>query len=374
MLKIDYSIFRIQSSSFDYFLAGNALISLEYQRRWQAVRDLGDVTIRLQQAEGWMKKYQIKKSPLRQGHWLEYLFALNIAQFRSDIAAHILESNKKKPELHIAATATAFFKNLSWSQTGMLGMFEINNEVQNPHTSMGNQVELQNSFAFIRLLFDWEQSISGAWHKKTYRFIFRKTYELIREQLGSSVANSWRHHFYAAILLTHWILPYATATAFLLLSKTNKNKGLQGRTTWFSSVLMAPQNMHELTTAIRRDRQASSSIEQWRIIELIDAYQQQGLRLGRNVKEGQSISYFRLGFFQSGTTLVPDYEKGLPLPLKTVKEIQGKTLDELDCYIQEQFNSGIFVASEARALAIQTPIRSIRQENSSSRGRQRHDR
>ena len=97
--KINWTTMRPLPLHSDHFLAGNVLLHQEYQRRWKAVRDLGNVYIRLHQASGWFMQHHVKDSYKKQEYWLEYLTALNIAQFRADIASHVLESYKKHPEL-----------------------------------------------------------------------------------------------------------------------------------------------------------------------------------------------------------------------------------------------------------------------------------
>jgi hypothetical protein len=168
----------------DHFLAGNVLLYQEYQRRWKAVRDLGNVYIRLHQASGWFMQHHVKDSYKKQEYWLEYLTALNMAQFRADIASHVLESHKKHPELQATATAPRYLDKIAYSWDGMQGMFEMNGEIVPPHTATGNKVTITSSWALINLLFRWAndenntsnnnkgQAVVGAWQKKTYRLIF----------------------------------------------------------------------------------------------------------------------------------------------------------------------------------------------------------
>ena len=161
-------------------------------------------------------------------------------------------------------------------------MFEINGCRVPPHTTIDNKVTITSSWALIRLLFGWEneyhqQAVAGAWQKKTYRLIFRQTYEMILAQLGLGVANEWRHCFLTTILLTHWILPYATASSVLPLTKVNKKKGLQGWMTWFSTVLCKPglPSLGDITCAIRRehsDMGSGSDNEQWLICHIMFVY------------------------------------------------------------------------------------------------------
>ena len=188
----------------------------------------------------------------------------------------------------------------------MQDMFEVGGHRVPPHTAMGNKVALTSSWALINLLFGWDndtntQAVVGAWQKKTYRLIFRQTYEMILANLGLEAAKEWRHSFLTIVLLTHWILPYATATAFLPLTKVNKNKGLQGRMTWFSTVLRKPivQNLRDITRVIQRGSGKSgngSGDDQWLAMDLILAYEFQELIFDIDSKFKSNFSYFQLGF------------------------------------------------------------------------------
>jgi hypothetical protein len=352
--KINWSTIRLLPQYTDHFLAGNMLLHSEYQRRWRAVRDLGDVYIRLHQAGRWFATYNVQGSQRREEAWLEYLLALNIQQFHADTIQHALtSSNKTHPELSATATASSSssggtgLAKLSYCLQGMHTMFEVDEQLGPPHTAMGNVVAITSTWELLELLFGWEESPPkqrGPWQKKTYRLIFRQTYDLIASQLGARRAQEWYHQFLTTVLLTHWVLPYATATAFLPLSKTNKKKGMKGRMIWFSSVLQEPpafcplswpaglaRSLSNITTMIQLDA-LSRSQSKWRSSDLIDAYCKLGL-----FSKLSSMSFFKLGFSQDSTTLVPTWEHGKPLPLQMVLDIRDKTLDELDIYMQQEF-------------------------------------
>jgi hypothetical protein len=349
--KINWTTMRPLPLHTDHFLAGNLLLHAEYKRRWKAVRDLGDVYTRLQQAEGWFATYKVKDSRERKRVWLEYLTALNIQQFRADIIQHVLNSNKTHPELSATATATTTHRltNLSYCFQGMYKMFEVDGEAVLPHTATGNVVAITSTWDLVELLFEWDDTQSkpqGGWQNKTYRLIFHKTYDAIMAKLGEGTAQRWYDRFLATIILTHWILPYATATAFLPLTKTNKKKGLKGRMIWFSSILQEPpgfwtsswpgsfpRTLSDISRAIQQDTNLRGS-RGWQSEALIQEYLKYGLSLG-----SKKANPFKLGFQQDGTTLLPVWELGKLLELQMVTDIYNKTLDQLDIYMQEAFEA-----------------------------------
>jgi hypothetical protein len=63
------------------------------------VKDLRDVYIRFNQAESWYERYHVQRSVPLVDKWLEYLQALNLEQFDTDIWKAMLKSNKRCPEL-----------------------------------------------------------------------------------------------------------------------------------------------------------------------------------------------------------------------------------------------------------------------------------
>jgi hypothetical protein len=345
--KINWSTMRPLPPHTDHFLAGNLLLHSEYKRRWKAVRDLGDVYTRLHQAEGWVATHKVKDSKERKRVWLEYLTALNIRQFHADIIQHVLKSHKTHPELSATATAPHRLANLSYCFQGMCKMFEDHGEAVPPHTATGNVVAITSTWDLVELLFGWDDTQSKSprgWQNKTYRLIFHKTYDTIMAKLGEVTAQRWYDRFLATIILTHWILPYATATAFLPLTKTNKKKGLKGRTIWFSSILQEPpgfwtsswpggfpRTLSDISRVIRRDTALRGS-GGWQSEALIQEYLKYGLSVG-----SEKANPFRLGFEQNGTTLLPVWELGKPLVLQMVTDIHDKTLDQLDIYMQQAF-------------------------------------
>src|SRR5271167_721200 len=132
---------------------------------------------------------------------------------------------------------------------------------------------------------------------------------MILAQLGLDIADQWCHCFFTMILLTHWILLYATPTAFLPLSKINKKKGLRGWMTWFSTVLCEPaigyatlfglQSLGGITSVIQQEGSGSGT-NQWLAYDLLDAYELLELdlesRTGSRYQQG--IPDFQLGFQQ----------------------------------------------------------------------------
>jgi hypothetical protein len=229
----------------------------------------------------------------------------------------------------------------------MYEMFEVGGEVVPPHTAMGNTTKITSTWDLVELLFGWDDTqleSQRGWQKKTYRLIFHKTYDTIMAKLGEGTAQRWYNQFLATIILTHWVLPYATATAFLPLSKTNKKKGMKGRMIWFSTILQEPPVFHppgrlvnvprtlaDITTAIR---QGAGRGWQWHSADLIQEYTNNGLSL-----DAQGLGYFKLGSGQDGTTLLPMWEHGKPLPLQMVLDIHQKTLDQLEEYMQRELGA-----------------------------------
>src|SRR5450432_1295164 len=178
---------------------------------------------------------------------------------------------------------------------------------------------------------------------------------MILARLSLEEANEWRYSFLTTVLLTHWILPYATASTFLPLTKVSKKKGLQGRMTWFSTVLQKPglRSLGGLTYVIQQRASGSGSGSgPWLANELIYAYEFEALDFEMDPECRSDFCYFQLGFQQDGTTLLPTWEAGQPLTLQVMAAIQHKSLDELDSYIQDIFTKAEAAeAAEAEALA-----------------------
>ena len=244
-------------------------------------------------------------------------------------------------------------------------MFAIDGDPVPPHTATSNKVAITSAWTLVTFLFRQQatadnngQVLVAKWPKKTYQLIHEKTYETIKAHLGIVAAREWRRRLFMAVILTHWVLLYATATALLPRTKTNKNKGLQGRMIWFSSILQPPSrlsnsdsplSLYRLTAHVRCYSSGSGS-GQWLVEDLINDYQAEGL-----IAEPLQLSligHISLGFQQDGPALVPIFESGKPLPLKVMIEICGKTLDELDCYIQQEFEQLEEAEGEARTVAL----------------------
>jgi hypothetical protein len=345
--------------------------------------------MRLHQAQGWATQYSIQDSTGKANAWLTYLTKLNIVQFRADIAQHLLLSNKKYPELrpNITATAaatTAFFTKLTYCAEDMWEMFEVDGERVPPHTATSNKTEITSTWALLQLLFGWEEEMQpeekkreGAWRRKTYRLVLQKSFYLIKAVLGLAAAQSWYHQLLVTVMLTSWVLPYATATAFLPLTKTNRAAGLRARTIWFSSVFqegvhkwwhyskgsgeaslqVSPLLLGDITRQIkersrqeqrRRDRRGGGSGGRsprrlcWKSAEHLVAtfaelsifFPQEG-RL-KSDTEINSKGFFRLGRVQAGTRLIPLWESGRPIPLQHISQLPMMSLHELDEFIQQE--------------------------------------
>ncbi|KAF2844278.1 hypothetical protein T440DRAFT_525778 [Plenodomus tracheiphilus IPT5] len=195
-------------------LVGNLLLHQEYKRRWRAVKDLRDVFVRFNQAEGWYTQHQMARQPGVRRMWLEYLHALNLEQFDADVWKAMLAAHKRHPELS-PATADSV-DPISYCYRGMRQLFLVDGRETPPHLVTGNKIRHRNVGELLNFLFQWgEKEKRVGWGSKPYRLILQKTYEMIEGRLGHGAARQWLDEYFVLVRLTHWVLPYPSQVALL---------------------------------------------------------------------------------------------------------------------------------------------------------------
>ncbi len=294
--------------------------------------------------------------------WLSYLTALNIIEFRTEIARHLLASNKKHPELSTQMTTAIAtqFQQLSYSVDGMRSVFEVGGAPVTPHMATGNKSNITSSWDLIEMLFGWgEETVwkkpRVAWAKKPYCMILRKTFELVERILGTRTADEWLHQFKLVIMVTHWVLPYVTPGSFLPLTKSNRGLGQQARTTWFSTVYVNGGQKkgyrHTATGARWTQREEASTLAdatrktwlRYRMPEgssskdLVLMMESSGLRLPNF--GGPDTGCFQLGRRQYLTTIYPYWESGIPPQWPGVFSLPDLTIPEFDEYFRQQMDT-----------------------------------
>ncbi len=96
--KFNQTTQRLKPLHGENMLVGNIIVHKEYKRRQRVVKDLRDVFIRFNQAKSWYNQYNMQNNPPLQHKWLEYLHALNLKQFDSDIQKAMLKNYKRSPK------------------------------------------------------------------------------------------------------------------------------------------------------------------------------------------------------------------------------------------------------------------------------------
>jgi hypothetical protein len=337
--KFNWATWRFAPPHGENILVGNMLMHEEYKRRWRAVKDLRDVYVRFSQAEAWYDRYNVQAHPPLLAKWLEYLHALNLEQFDTDVWKVMLKSNKRSPEL--APDAVARQGEMQFCHYSMKRMFSINGTVVDPYFVTGNKMRFERVGALLNFLFLWEDGEDRAgWGHKPYRTILQKSFELIERRLGNRRANLWLDEFFHLVRLTHWVLPYATNTALISSTKTSYNQHLQGRMMWFSAVYAnpavvalpfqsQPRTLYDILWAARlevfgdgRDQHA------WSTTQLIKACYNQGLGV---VGQGKTEDFWVVGKKSVGLKgFEPLWERTRPPRLRMIEQIKGKSLDELE--------------------------------------------
>ncbi|KAI8931113.1 hypothetical protein NX059_012123 [Plenodomus lindquistii] len=237
--KMNWAILRFAPPHGENMLVGNLLLHQEYKRRWRAVKDLRDVFVRFNQAEGWYTQHQMAHQPGVRRMWLEYLHALNLEQFDADVWKAMLAAHKRHPELSPAAAESGV--PISYCYRGMRKLFLVDGRVTPPHLVTGNKIRYRTVGELLDFLFQWgDKEKRVGWGSKPYRLILQKTYEMIERRLGHGAARQWLDDYLVLVRLTHWVLPYPSEVALLRWTKQSRSRGLLRRMTWFSSIYSPP--------------------------------------------------------------------------------------------------------------------------------------
>jgi hypothetical protein len=337
--KFNWATWRFAPPHGENILVGNMLMHEEYKRRWRAVKDLRDVYVRFSQAEAWYDRYNVRANPPLLAKWLEYLHALNLEQFDTDVWKAMLKSNKRTSEL--APDAVARQGEIQFCHHSMKRIFSINGTSVAPHFVTGNKMRFERVGALLNFLFLWEDGEDRAgWGHKPYRTILQKTFELIERRLGNRRANLWLDEFFHLVRLTHWVLPYATNTALISSTKTSHSQHLQGRMMWFSAVYAnpavvalpfqsQPRTLYDILWAARQEVFGDSRDQHpWGTSQLIKACCSQGLKM---VGPDDTEDFWVVGRKSDGLKgFLPLWERTRPPRLTMMEQIKGKSLDELE--------------------------------------------
>jgi hypothetical protein len=347
--KFNCATRRLAPPHGDNMLVGNLLMHAEYKRRWRAVKDLRDVFVRFNQATGWYRQYNVQQHSLLLQKWLEYLHALNLEQFDTDVWKTMLAAHKSHPQLSPAALKQD--GNITFCYHGMKRMFLVDGVVSPPHLVTGNKMRFTTVDGLLRFLFLWEDDEERlGWGSKPYRIILQKSFEFIESQLGYSRARVWLDEFFYLVRLTHWILPYPSDRALIASSKTSRTQGLSRRMMWFSAVFADPSIpalrshkmpwtlMDLLWQAHRHSGRQRARSPSWEAPALIKACIKQGLPMPRR---DETVEHWIAGRKSAGNRgFLPVWEQGEPPTLAMRKRIRGMSLDELDslmvAFTQEQ--------------------------------------
>ncbi|TGO31397.1 hypothetical protein BHYA_1028g00010 [Botrytis hyacinthi] len=333
--KFNWATCRLASPHGDNILVGNALVHKEYERRWRAVKDLRDVYIRFNQAASWYDRYNLSCNDTLLNQWLEYLFALNIEQFNTDIWKEMLKSHKHSPEL--SPLAFQLQENIRFCYKGMKGLFLVDGVAAPPHFVTGNKMRFHKANDLLDFLFSWrdDQERRG-WAHKPYRIILQKTFELIERYMGKWVAEDWLKRFLYLVQLTHWVLPYPTQLNLIGSTKTNNNAGLKRRMMWFSSVYANdekvklplrehPQTLHDILRRASPKNFGPGRDNAWEADDLVIACSRQGFELD------ELLQHWVVGKYSIGSKgYIPLWERGMLPRLKMMEDIHQKGLDELE--------------------------------------------
>ena len=337
--KINWATWRFAPPHGENILVGNVLMHEEYRRRWRAVKDLRDVYIRFNQAESWYDRYDVQRSTALLGKWLEYLHALNVEQFDTDIWKAMLKSHKRSPEL--TSDAIKQKGDIRFCQSRMKRMFSVDGIVGPPHFVTGNKMRFERVTDLLDFLFLWEDGKERrGWGNKPYRAILQKSFELVERRLGYRRADKWLDEFFYLVRLTHWVLPYPSHSTFIMSTKTNRNQGLKGRMMWFSAVYADPEKVelpfrsHPITlygilwNARQQTFGDGRHQNAWDTSQLISACSAQGLKVHG---QEETEEFWVAGKRSIGSKgFVPVWERTQPPRLKMLEQTKNQSLDELE--------------------------------------------
>lgn len=337
--KFDWATWRLAPPHGENILVGNMLMHEEYKRRWRAVKDLRDVYIRFNQAESWYDRYHVQHSAALLGQWLEYLHALNLEQFDTDVWKAMLKSHKRSPEL--TPDAVARKGGFQFCQNHMKRLFSVDGAASLPHFVTGNKMRFERVADLLDFLFLWEDGQERrGWGSKPYRAILQKSFELIERRLGYPGAARWLDEFLHLVRLTHWVLPYPSNTALIATTKASRSQGLRGRMMWFSAVYANPAKvelpfrshattLHDLLWHARQQTFGNGRDQRaWGTSQLISACGDQGVRI---YGQEETEEYWVVGKRSAGPKgFLLVWERTPPPKLGMLGRIREKSLDELE--------------------------------------------
>jgi hypothetical protein len=337
--KFNWMTWRLAAPHGENILVGNVLMHEEYKRRWRAVKDLRDVYVRYNQAESWYDRYRVQQSPALLAKWLEYLHALNLEQFDTDVWKAMLKCNKRSPEM--TAEAIRQKGGFRFCYRDMKSMFSVDRDTGPPHFVTGNKMRFEKVADLLDFLFLWEDGQERrGWGNKPYRAILQKSFDLIERRLGYRTAEKWLDEFFHLVRLTHWVLPYPSNASFIMSTKTSRNQGLKGRMMWFSAVYANPEKvalpvrshprtLHDILWRARRQTFGDGRDQQaWSTSQLISACRAQGVKI-YGLEEAEE--YWVVGKRSAGLKgFKPVWERARPARLEMLEQIKGKSLDELE--------------------------------------------
>lgn len=90
------------------------------------------------------------------GKWLEYLHALNLEQFNTDVWKAMLRSNKRCPELPPDAVKQQ--GEIRFCYNGIKRIFRVDRVPYPPHFVTGNKMRFERAGNLLNFLFLWEDS------------------------------------------------------------------------------------------------------------------------------------------------------------------------------------------------------------------------
>jgi hypothetical protein len=337
--KINWATWRLAPPHGENILVGNVLMHEEYKRRWRAVKDLRDVYVRFNQAESWYDRYNVQHSTALLDKWLEYLHALNLEQFDTDIWKAMLKSHKRSPEL--TPDAIKQKGDIRFCHNHMKRMFSVNGVISPPHFVTGNKMRFERVADLLDFLFLWEDGKERpGWGNKPYRVILQKSFELVERRLGYRRADKWLDEFFHLVRLTHWVLPYPSDSTFIMSTKTNRNQGLKGRMMWFSVAYADPEKVelpfrsHPITlygilwNARRQTFGDGRDYNAWGTSQLITACRAQGLKI---YGQEETEEFWVAGKRSIGPKgFVPVWERTQTPRLKMLEQTKNQSLDELE--------------------------------------------
>jgi hypothetical protein len=337
--KFNWVTWRLAPPHGENILVGNVLMHEEYKRRWRAVKDLRDVYVRFNQAESWYDRYHVQQSPPLLAKWLEYLHALNLEQFDTDIWKAMLKCNKRSSEL--TPEAIQHKGKIRFCSHDMKSMFSIDHNTGPPHFVTGNKMRFEKVADLLDFLFLWEDGQERpGWGNKPYRAILQKSFEVIERRLGYRAAEMWLDEFFHLVRLTHWVLPYPSNASFIMSTKTSRSHGLKGRMMWFSAVYANPEKvalpirshprtLYDIIWNARQDAFGDGRDQQpWSTSQLIGACRAQGVKIF-GLEEAEE--YWVVGKRSAGLKgFEPLWERTRPARLQMLEQIEGKSLDELE--------------------------------------------